>query len=318
MAELKQIIKDLNFQQNFVGNMFLKPPQNNFSRVNIFGEISQLSEFVDESLYMFYEFILPIGWKIDNENEFYKIYSREHIKEENINKLKSISQISTGYVNEKTFSFSQGEDFSIYRGNEIKNLNVLSHNFSLPFELELLGHNSILNSVTPKLMIQINSQDSWGRHRIQGYSFLNIPIKTGHMSLDLPCFKPKEDTYMQIFSYFLGGSRKIPELKELFKSSSSSADTNVDTILNKYGIKTEFAGYLHLNLNVIIQNKEIMEKARNEIKNRQPIEDYNLLYGVKSAIGEDMAITHEYENKGDQGQFMNSTNYGLIGRTSGV
>ena len=64
---------------------------------------------------------------------------------------------------------------------------------------------------------------------------------------------------MKIFSYFLGGSRKIPELKELFKTESSN-ELNVDTILNKYGIKTEFAGNLHLNLNVVIQNKELMEK----------------------------------------------------------
>ena len=59
---------------------------------------------------------------------------------------------------------------------------------------------------------------------------------------------------MKIFSYFLGGSRKIPELKELFKTASSN-ELNVDTILNKYGIKTELAGNLHLNLNVVIQNK---------------------------------------------------------------
>ena len=63
MAELKQILKDLEFQQNYVGSMFLKPPDNDFSRVNIFGEISQLSEFTADNLYLFYEFILPVGWK---------------------------------------------------------------------------------------------------------------------------------------------------------------------------------------------------------------------------------------------------------------
>lgn len=316
MAELKQVIKDLDFQQNYIGNMFLKPPDNNFSRVNIFGEISHLSEFLDHSLYLFYEFVLPLGWKIDNENDFHLIYRSQHTLEENLNKLKSISQISTGYINDKSFSFFHSPNYTIYRGNEIKDLDVLTHNFSLPFELELLGHNSILNTMTPKLIVQINSQDSWGRHRIEGYSFLNIPIKTGNLSLDLPCFKPKEDPYAKIFSYFLGGSRKIPELKELFKTASNSELNNADSILNKYGIKTEFAGYLHINLNVVIQSKEIMEKARNDVKKRQPIEDYNLMLGVKSALGEEMALVHDVD-KTEQGQFMNSTQHGLIGRFTG-
>lgn len=312
MAELKQIIKDLDFQQNYVGNMFLKPPDNDFSRVNLFGEISQLSEFTADSLYLFYEFILPVGWKIDNENTYSLIYKQEKQRQENLNRLKSISQTSTGYVNDKAFSFFQSKEYSIYRGSDFKNLETLSHNFSLPFELELLGHNSILDTITPKLLIQINSVDWWDRHRIEGYSYINIPIKTGNFSLDLPCFKPKEDIYMKIYSYFLGGSRKIPELKELFKASSSN-ELNVDTILNKYGIKTEFAGNLHLNLNVVIQNKEIMEKARNDVKRRQPIEDYNLMYGIKSALGEEISTAHELE---PGGTFLQTTQHGIINRFS--
>jgi hypothetical protein len=315
MAELKQIIKDLEFQQNYVGNMFLKPPENNFSRVNLFGEISQLSEFTADSLYLFYEFILPVGWKIDNENSYSLIYKHEKIKQENLNRLKSISQTSTGYINDKSFSFFKSKEYSFFRGNDIKNLETLTHNFSLPFELELLGHNSILNTITPKLLIQINSVDWWERHRIEGYSYINIPIKTGHISLDLPCFKPKEDTYMKIFSYFLGGSRKIPELRELFKTASSN-ELNIDTVLNKYGIKTEYAGNLHLNLNVVIQNKDVMEKARNEVKRMQPISDFNLTYGIKQALGEEMTMTHEL-NSG--GAFIQTSQHGIINRfTSGT
>ena len=315
MAELKQIIKDLEFQQNYVGSMFLKPPEGNFSRVNIFGEISHLTEFTSNNIYLFYEFILPVGWKIDNENSNSIIYKQEKIHQENLNKLKSISQTSTGYINDKTFSFFRSKEYSIFRGNDIKDLDTLTHNFSLPFELELLGHNSILNTITPKLLVQINSVDWWERHRIEGYTYINTPIKTGIFSLDLPCFKPKEDTYMKIFSYFLGGSRKIPELKDLFKTESSN-ELNVDTILNKYGIKTEFAGNLHLNLNVVIQNKELMEKARKEANRKNPLETHYLTKGIKDVIGEDIGLINEVE---PQGQFMQTTQHGVINRfTSGT
>ena len=59
------------------------------------------------------------------ENEYYQIYKAENVEEENINKLKSVSQISSATVN--------------VVGNE----NINHHNFSLPFELELLCHDAV-------------------------------------------------------------------------------------------------------------------------------------------------------------------------------
>ena len=110
MSELKQVLKERDFHQNFVGTMFLKPPEGNFSRVTLFGEISSLSDFLDDSVYMFYEFALPYGWKIDNENSNAKIYASEGYKEENLNYLKSISQVSTGYVNPNAYSFKRSKN----------------------------------------------------------------------------------------------------------------------------------------------------------------------------------------------------------------
>jgi len=47
-----------------------------------------------------------------------------------------------------------------------------------------------------------------------------IPKKTGFYELDLKCYKPKDDMYQMIYSFFLGGSRRIPDLKEIAKSST--------------------------------------------------------------------------------------------------
>ena len=303
MSELKQVVKELNFHQNYVGNMFLNPPEGNFSRVSLFGEIASLSEFPERNLYLFYEFALPLGWKVDNENEYYLMYQTENIIEENTNKLKSISQISSGYVNPFNFSFAKPKDYSFTLINntfnenedEIKDTNCLIHNFSLPFELELLAHNEALTRFLPKLLLQINSVDSWGRHRIEGYSFVNIPIKTGSVSLDIPCYKPLEDNYMKIFSYFLGGSRKIPDLKDLAKAASSS-ELNVDTVLNRYGIMTAYTGTVHVNVNCVIQSKDIMVKSRNAIKERQGLEDYNFILGIEKALGENVAEVKDVPN----------------------
>lgn len=169
--------------------------------MNLFGDISRTEEFTEENLYIFYEFDLPLGWKVDNENEYYLIYKSENLIEENINKLKSISQTS------RFFCGVDGDGHYI-------------HNFCLPFELELLAHETISESMTPKLLIQINSIDSYGRHRIQGYTFIHVPFEPGFYNFTIPCYRPVEDNYMKVFSFFLGGSRKIPDLKEIAKTST--------------------------------------------------------------------------------------------------
>ena len=56
-----------------------------------------------------------------------------------------------------------------------------------------------------------------------------------------------------------------------------------------------------------------MEKARAEVKRRQPIEDFNLTYGIKKALGEEMTMTHEL-NSG--GTFIQTSQHGVINRFS--
>lgn len=190
--------------------------------MNIFGEVASLTNFVEKKLYLFYELSLPLGWKVDNENEYYLIYKAENIIEENINKLKSISQVSESYVN----PYIEHDKNSIENGMDSQ-FNFI-HNLSLPFELELLSHESALGKLSPKMLFQVNSVDSDGRHRIEGYCFLEIPNETGSYNFQVPCYKPKEDNYMKIFSYFLGGSRKIPDIKELTKTASKNESVRLD------------------------------------------------------------------------------------------
>ena len=63
--------------------------------------------------------------EIDDENEYYQIYKAEDAEEENINKLKSVSQIAYSTV------------------TRVGNKNINHHNFTLPFEVELLCHDAV-------------------------------------------------------------------------------------------------------------------------------------------------------------------------------
>jgi hypothetical protein len=68
-------------------------------------------------------------------------------------------------------------------------------------------------------------------------------------------------------------------------------------VLNRYGIQTEFSGNLCLNLNVVIQDKNLLVKARKDKKDRDIKEMANL-----------MAQIEENNNSGKFGFMRNEEN----------
>lgn len=293
MSELKHVIKDIEFKQNYIGDGFLRAPENNMNRVNIFGEITKLENFSADKLYLFYEFDLPLGWKIDDENEYYEIYKQENVIEEDINKLKSVTHKVKGRIDDS------GDT---------------SYSLAFPFELELLAYDRIINETWPKILIQINSIDSWNRQRIEGYTFINIPNKSGFYQIKVPCYAPIEDLSMNIFSYFLGGSRRIPDLKDIAKTCSYN-ENQIPVALNKYGIKSKFTGFCCVNINVSIQSFEVSEFHKKQIKEVQG----KIAYSISSVINEkkNQELKEKYEEEISNNKIIegiNTQNFGLIGR----
>lgn len=312
--DIKGILKTKNNQEKSAGDMFLECPEGNFCRINIFGEVSHLSNFIEEDLYFFYEFYLPPGYKLDDENDYYQIKKDLEIEPDLTLKLKSISQISSTYINPYSFSFTKPDNFSFrymsnsYKSNEdeFKNTNTLRlHNFSCPFDIELLGHFDVINLFAPKLLFQINSVDYLGKHRVEGYSFVDIPMISGNRQICAPCYKPQEDLYLKEYSFFLGGSRVIPDLTELVKTAEKN-EYKQDIPLNRYGIKTEYVGEICVNLNVVIQDKRIQDKYRVEIKNKKPLEDYYFYNKIQNQTGEKL-FDYQEVGKPEQMQTKNFT-----------
>ncbi len=269
-------------------------------------------------MYLFYEFSLPLGCKVDDENEYYLIYKAENLHDENINKLKSVSQISEVYVEPISNEEDDEKDTSKTKsytnvGPKFVDNSINKHNISLPFEIETLYHNAILNVAQPKMLIQINSCDSYNRHRIEGYCYINIPIQTGFYQYEIPCYKPKEDNYMKVFSYFLGGSRKIPDLREIARICSKD-ENNVDTVLNRYGISTEYVGKVNINLNVVVQSKSVQIEARSRVKERQSREAYNFITQIEQ---QNINAEEKVEEKNIFGNtLMQTKSHGMINRYS--
>ncbi len=60
--------------------------------------------------------------------------------------------------------------------------------------------------------MQVNSVDSWKRHRIEGYGFCQIPGQAGSYKLHIDTWRPIGTLYEKVYSFFLGGGVRIQEL----------------------------------------------------------------------------------------------------------
>ena len=66
--------------------------------------------------------------------------------------------------------------------------------------------------------MQVNSVDDWGRHRIEGYGWVRIPLEAGYHTLEVETWRPRGSLHSEVFSYFLGGSIRLLKLEELIRT----------------------------------------------------------------------------------------------------
>jgi len=59
----------------------------------------------------------------------------------------------------------------------------------------------------------------------------------------------------------------------------------MDSVLNRYGILTEYSGKISINLNVVLQSKELSIKTKNRIKETQSREMYNINNNIENLTG---------------------------------
>lgn len=104
-------------------------------------------------------------------------------------------------------------------------------------------------SLRPHLLFQVNSVDSWNRHRIEGYGFLRLPMEPGYHQMDLETWRPRGSITTEIHSFFLGGSVRVLKLEELIRTKYLDENGHAD-IVNRFGLETEDAGTVRINVNI--------------------------------------------------------------------
>ena len=259
-------------KNNLVGEGFLKTParEERRERVNIIGEIDSASGFDYPNLYMFFQVLLSKDWGFEDEVE-YNIADPIAAEQTQINKRRSSTHIA-----KSTVALNKATDEYVYK----------SH-FCFPFDYQLLTpaesarpdpENPPIMMATrwPSLLLQVNSVDSWGRHRIEGYGYVTFPREPGCYEQTISTWRPKGTLYSQVHSYFLGGSVRIIELENLLQAWDIDEVGHKD-IVNRFGLETESAGDIKMHFNITRQSLYLsrLKKIVNYVKRLDKIWNRN-------------------------------------------
>lgn len=239
MADLAFIQKEIELRQNLAGNKFITPlPMG--AKVYIIGELLSAKNFEEDNIYVFLETKFPDGWEYNTED-----YDDPRIKESDesdlINRTRSITQISK----------------AVPTGFKRKPISY----FSFPLAWSFMASDAAILEEWPKVSIQVNSADSWGKHKILGYGFLQFPPKPGFYQISVPTCRPVENLYSEVHSFYLGGSVRVEDPWEMAKSTVCNEEGERSTV-NRYGFRTQSGGKVNFQLSVVVQtNAELLKQV---------------------------------------------------------
>jgi len=148
----------------------------------------------------------------------------------------------------------------------VEGTQYVSH-FSFPLDFQLLAQTEKMAD-RPYLLLQVNSIDSWGRHRIEGYGFVRFPAEPGYHKLEVETWRPRGGLQSEIHSFFLGGSIRIQKLEELIRTKFIDEQGKAD-VVNRFGLETENSGKIRVNLNLCMQDAVSRKLNRKKAEMRK-------------------------------------------------
>eukprot|EP00035_Acanthoeca_spectabilis_P004841 m.107333 g.107333 ORF g.107333 m.107333 type:complete len:545 (+) comp12746_c0_seq1:3993-5627(+) len=188
---------------------------------HLFGEIVSAQAFEYDNLYVRLQVDLPSGWVLDTASA--KAF------------VTQISQTSSTGDLEDTAHFSYPFEAAIRRDGQL--------------EHEILDPDEVQPSISPKLLLQVNSLDLFERHRPEGYGYLPIPLHPGLHDEVVETWRPVGDHVVgKMRRFFLGGA---PELQDA--TYAAIPHDHHDIVMSKQGFRTEAAGSVRVRVNVVKQ-----------------------------------------------------------------
>ncbi|XP_022902728.1 tectonic-like complex member MKS1 [Onthophagus taurus] len=198
-----------------ISNDFLTPPSEKLNYY-LFLEIKSGENFEYNNVYVQYFVDLPLNWSCFDQNQ-----------------LKGTTQACTRRNVDGKFYF--GAIFEV----------ILSVDLNLT--------KKILD--TPFIYFEIISKDTFNRFRIEGISYLKLPILPGSYEKRLECLRIRPDNISnELRRFFIGDFMSYDDITWF-----SMPKSHQDVVLNKQGTTTLSSGSIEIKFNIIEQSRVFME-----------------------------------------------------------
>lgn len=259
--------------------------------------------FEAENTYIFYETFLPEGWTFEemNEQEVFGSIRDDHQEQ---NKRKSVTHTSKATV-------ELVDDSDAVEGTQ-----YVSH-FSFPLDFQLMAQTDKM-AERPYLLLQVNSIDNWGRHRVEGYGFVRFPAEPGYHKIEVETWRPRGSLQSEIHSFFLGGSIRIHKLEELIRTKFIDEQGKSD-VVNRFGLETENSGKIRVNLNMALQDgvsrklnrkKQEMAKEALILETKKQVMQYKLKIKDQLEQSQKDALINKRNDRRQRRSVMGQNNQG--------
>ena len=196
-----------------------------------------------------YELVLPPNWEVELPP---KHLEDEDVDLEEYNRLSSTTQDCKGKIilDKLTGSYEY------------------VYNFCFQLDFQLICKDSNFFKRGPVLVMQIcHNDEAWGRYTLEGYSFYELPRITGHYNAECSSWRPYESLNAQVFSFYVGGATKARDFAEVAATSIKMGE-GLETVMNRYTLKTISAGKVYLEMNMCTHNQTLKMKNR-KIREKQ-------------------------------------------------
>ncbi|CAF1039152.1 unnamed protein product [Adineta steineri] len=224
-----------------VGHEFDTPPPA-VLKLNVFGEIVSGKNFEYDNIYVYYYLDLP-------DCKFINIPYEIHILCFVLDWYAEPSMIFSGYTHTASTTKSSKNDDVVY--------------YSHPFEFELWYKPALVSADhelprMPKIYFQVASQDVWNRHRVEGYTYIDIPSLPGFYNEELSCWRPRGDSiFNELRRFYIGGSNELEDISYVSIPKQFESEKNNNTPLSRFGFRTVSTGLLNIRLNVVFQSQTL-------------------------------------------------------------
>lgn len=213
--ELSKVLKQTRLK-NEVGDKFSVPPAWPTKRLHVFGEIASAQGFEADKDFHFVEAQLVLPERVVLEPACSAAVANSEVA----------TQMSKPAVN------AMGEGV---------------WHFGLPFELEMRELEA--GGALPRLYLCVNSLDSWERHRVEGYSHVDIPLTAGSYSLTGSAWKPKGTIRESMQDFFVGGALQLVHHQHPVPPASVKT-----RCLSYHGFQTVSTGSVTVKVHVVVQH----------------------------------------------------------------